>query len=217
MPGTAQVSRSSPHADGSTSTVRARTRSRFPLKMAETSRCSCCCRSPPLARGLADPGQVPFGAGTQRQGEDLGRVVRVPLEDQAFKRREPGLASLQEQQDFRAAFELSPPPIMALDSRHQVRAGNQTRGQRRVGEGPCGFQVRRGDQDDDEPGSGFHGSGLIDAFRRPSLGVEQARGDRGPVRRRRLRRFAGRSGLFGGLWRRRFADPGCALGMGWLE
>jgi hypothetical protein len=77
-------------------------------------------------------------------------------ENQFFQRGEFCLLRFQNQQNLRAGFNLSLPPVMRFDFWDEVRARNQARLQRRARERTGNFQIGRGDHYNGEFCGGFH-------------------------------------------------------------
>lgn len=108
-----------------------------------------------LATIFRQPVEIFFIPRAQGQNQKLRRVVRMPGENQFFQRGQLGLLRFKDQQNFRSRFNLSLPPVMRFDFRNQIRAGDQTRLQRSLGERASRFQIRRCDENDGEFCGGF--------------------------------------------------------------
>jgi hypothetical protein len=77
-------------------------------------------------------------------------------DDEFFQRGQARFRGFHQQQDFRAGFDFSLPPIVGFQFRNQVRAGNQPRAQGRPRQLPRDWQIRRRHEHQEEFCGGFH-------------------------------------------------------------
>jgi hypothetical protein len=94
------------------------------------------------------PLQIAPIAGVQGQNDELGRVVRMQVHDQAFQTSELAGRGLEEDQNFRAAFQFGLPPIVRFDPWQKVGAGNEACFQGATGQAAGRFQIWSGDKRD---------------------------------------------------------------------